>query len=322
MKKVLFVVGVIAIMVLGIFAVANIAQKSKTDSEKVTVVTTLFPTYDFAKNIGRDKAEVTLLLPPGVEAHAYEPKPSDITKINEADIFVYTGELMEPWAHDIIKGANKTVKIVDASAEIELGKKEGEEHEHAHEGEASHEEADHHGGLDPHIWLDFEKAKIMAKHIADALEKADPQNINFYRNNLKAYQAELTTLDRNYKNTLTTCKTKTIIYGGHYAFGYLADRYNLEYVAAQGISPDSEPTAKDMVNLVEQIKKENIKYVFYEKLTTPKIAETLANETKSKMLLLNPAHNLVKEDFENGVSFISIMEENLTNLVLGLRCRK
>jgi len=330
MKKILFVVGIVVIIGLGIFAVSNIAQKSKTNSEKITVVTTLFPMYDFAKNIGQDKVEVTLLLPPGVEAHAYEPKPSDIAKINEADIFVYTGEFMEPWAHDIIEGANKNVKIVDTSAGIELMKEEGEEHEHEHNGEANHEEANHHeeeehhhhhGGEDPHIWLDFENAKIMAKNIADALEKADPQNAIFYQNNLKAYQAKLATLDQNYKNILATCKTKTIIYGGHYAFGYLAKKYGLNYVAAQGLSPDSEPTAKDLISLTEQIKRDNISYIFYEELTSPKIAETLSRETSAKMLLLNGAHNLTKEDYEVGATYLSLMKVNLNNLSQGLQCK-
>jgi zinc transport system substrate-binding protein len=328
MKKILFVVSILAIAGLGIFAVSNIAQKSKTGSEKITVVATLFPMYDFAKNIGQDKVEVALLLPPGVEAHVYEPKPSDIAKINEADIFVYTGEFMEPWAHDITQGANKNVKIVDASAGIELIKEEDNEHEH--EGEANQEEVEqhedehhpHHGGADPHIWLDFENAKIMAKNIADALEKADPQNAIFYQNNLKAYQAKLATLDQNYKNTLSTCKTKTIIYGGHYAFGYLAKRYGLSYVAAQGFSPDSEPTAKDLISLTKQIKKDNIGYIFYEELTSPKIAETLSQETNAKMLLLNGAHNLAKEDYEAGATYISLMEGNLKNLAKGLNCQK
>lgn len=328
MKKILFLVGIVTIICLGIFAVSNIVQKSKIDSEKVTVVTTLFPMYDFAKNIGQDKVEVTFLLPPGVEAHAYEPKPSDIVKINEADIFVYTGEFMEPWAHDIIEGASKNVKVVDASAGIELMKEESEEHEH--EGEANQEEAyhhedehgHHHGGVDPHIWLDFENAKIMAKNIANALEKVDPQNAIFYQNNLKAYQAKLATLDQNYKNTLSTCKTKTIIYGGHYAFGYMAKRYGLNYVAAQGFSPDSEPTAKDLILLTEQIKKDSIGFIFYEELTSPKIAETLSRETSAKMLLLNGAHNLAKEDYEAGATYISLMEDNLKNLAEGLNCQK
>jgi len=132
---------------------------------------------------------------------------------------------------------------------------------------------------------------------------------------------KLAELDNRYKSELSNCESKEIVYGGHYAFGYMAKRYGLTYTSAQGFSPDSEPTAKDLVDLVEQIKNHNIKYVFYEELTSPKIAETLANETKTKMLLLNGAHNIAKEDYKNNVSFLSIMESNLVNLKTGLVCK-
>lgn len=337
MKKTLFVVGVIAIIVLGIYAVSNIAQKPKSDSRKITIVTTLFPLYDFAKNIGQDKVEVSLLLPPGVEAHTFEPKPSDIVKINESDLFVYTGKFMEPWAEDIIKGiSGKDVKIVDTSAGIELMKEE-EEHEHEHEeGPHEHEETAHqeeaehnhehehhrHGGVDPHVWLDFANAKIMVDNITKTLVEKDPANASYYQNNAQNYNEKLTKLDNDHKATLAKCQSKEIIYGGHYAFGYLAKRYGLSYTAAQGFSPDSEPTAKDLIELVEQIKKNNIKYVFYEELSSPKIAETLSQETGAQMLLLNGAHNLSKEDYENDATYISLMESNLKNLSTGLLCTK
>jgi len=321
MKKYIFIIGVIAVIGLGIFALSNISPKTKTDSQKITVVTTLFPLYDFAKNIGQDKVEVSLLLPPGVEAHTFEPKPSDITKINNADIFVYTGEFMEPWAHDIIEGADKKVKVVDASANIEMMKEE-----HEHEEEADHHEAEeghhHHGGVDPHIWLDFDNAKIMAENITKTLSEIDPQNAEYYKNNLKSYQGKLSDLDNSYKNSLTTCQSKTIVYGGHYAFGYMGKRYGLAYESAYGISPDSEPSAQDLAGLIEQIRTKKIAYVFFEELVSPKVAETLAKETGAGLLLLNPAHNLTKDEFEKNESFLSIMEKNLSNLKIGLNCNK
>lgn len=304
MRKIFFVAGIVVIIAFGVFSISsNISKKSKNNSKKITVITTLFPLYDFAKNIGQDKVDVFLLLPPGVEAHAFEPKPSDIAKINQADVFVYTGEFMEPWADDIIKGVNKNVKIVNASVGVKLIKKEDKR-------------------IDPHIWLDFENSKIMVKNIADVLEKIDQPNRDFYQNNLKKYQRKLDTLDENYKNTLLTCKTKIIIYGGHYAFGYLAKRYRLNYLAAQGFSPDAEPTAKDLILLTEQIKKNKINYIFYEELSSPKIAETLSRETNIKLLLLNAAHNLSKEDYDRGATYILLMENNLQKLAQGINCQK
>ncbi len=309
-KKILFVVGVIIIIGLVLFAIINITQNQKSDSSKISVVTTLFPLYDFSKVIGQDKVEVSLLLPPGVEAHVYEPKPSDIVKINESDIFVYTGEFMEPWAKDIINGiTNKDVRFVDTSKGINLMKLTEGMPDEAH-------------GLDPHIWLDFANNTIMVDNLLNAIIEKDPDNADFYKKNANDFKNKLTQLDDQYKSGLTNCQSKEIVYGGHYAFGYLANRYNLKYLAAQGLAPDSEPSANDLVNLTKQIKDNNIKYVFYEELTSPKIAQTLANETNAKMLLLNAAHNVTKEDIDNNVSFLSIMEENLNNLKIGLECNR
>jgi len=326
MKKILFATGVVALVGFGIIVLSNYRHKSNNTSDKITIVTTLFPQYDFAKTIGGNKAQVTLLLPPGIEAHAYEPKPSDITKINNAKVFVYTGEFMEPWAHDIVKSTSNKVKVVDASFGIKMMKKEGIEHEEEHDeltGTNDHEseEDHHHGNIDPHIWLDFDNATIMAGNIAKALIEVDPQNADYYQNNYKTYELQLNELNKTYKDTLSTCKSKTIIYGGHYAFGYMANKYGLEYVSAQGFSPDAEPTAKDMIALIEQIKNDSISYIFYEELGSPKIADTLANETSTKLLLLNGAHNLAKADYEAGVSFVSIMKNNLKSLSVGLSCQ-
>jgi zinc transport system substrate-binding protein len=331
MKRTFFAMS-IAIAITGaiIYMVLNFNVDQETaDSDKVMIVTTLFPQYEFTKAIGGDKVEVTLLLPPGVESHAYEPKPSDISKINNSAIFVYTGEVMEPWAHNIIESADKKVRVVDASAGIEMIE-DGEEHEgkmkHPEHEEVAHHESEeehhHHNGVDPHIWLDFDNAKKMAANIAEALIAVDPQNTDYYQDNLIAYQNTLIDLDVAYQNNLSECKSRTIIYGGHYAFGYLAKKYGLEHVSAQGFSPDAEPTAKDLIALTEQIRKNDINYIFYEELTSSKIAETLANETNVELLLLNGAHNLSKEDYESGVTFISIMEKNLNNLSLGLGCQK
>jgi zinc transport system substrate-binding protein len=310
MKKLLFTLLFAVIIGFGIFLVSNSPKKAKTDSQKITVVTTLFPLYDFAKNIGQDKVDVSLLLPPGVETHSYEPKPSDIVKINKSDLFVYTGKFMEPWAEDIIKGVtNKEVKFVNTSVGIDLIKLTEGMPDEAH-------------GFDPHIWLDFDNNKIMVDSLAKALIEKDPANADFYQRNAIDYKNKLAQLDSQYKSVLNKCENSTIVYGGHYAFGYLTKRYNLKYLAAQGLSPDAEPTANDLVKLVEQVKKNNIRYVFYEEMTSSKIAETIANETKAKMLLLNAAHNLTKDDFERNVSFLSIMETNLTNLKIGLGCSK
>ena len=318
-----FIIGglIILLVVISIFVLSFIKQEgSGKQEEKLTVVTTLFPLYDFAKNIGGDKVEVIMLLPPGVEPHGFEPTPSDIVKINEADLFVYTGEFMETWAADIIQGiTEKDVKIVDASLGIELMKEEEDgENADKHEEESEHQ----HGGVDPHIWLDFDNAQKIVETIATSMSEKDPVNAKYFEDNANTYKNKLMELDNNYQTSLTNCQNREIVYGGHYAFGYLAKKYDLSYVAAQGFSPNSEPTAKDLVELVQQIRENNISYVYYEELSSSKIAETLAEETQAQILLLNGAHNLSKEDYENRVTFISLMENNLNNLVQGLGCIK
>lgn len=308
------IVGIIALVAIvgGMIALSQIkgTKQKNIDAGKIKITTTLFPLYDMAKNIGADKADVSLLVPPGMEPHTFEPKPSDIIKINEADYFVYTGRFMEPWAEDIINGVrNKNLIAVDASKGTRMIPA------------VFHDRDEPRGALDPHIWLDFDNAKIMAKNIADALAATDPADKAFFQHRVDAYNTKLIELDAAFRTTLSTCKSREIVYGGHYAFGYLARRYGLKYLTAQGVSPDAEPTAKDLVRLVEQIKKNNIHYVFYEELTSPKIAETIARETDAKILLLNAAHNVTKDQFERGVSFFDILHADLEQLKIGLECR-
>lgn len=304
--------------------------------KKLSVTTTLFPLYDFAKAIGGEYADVMLLLPPGVESHSFEPKPSDMIRIGQSDIFAYTGKAMEPWAEDVRQGIRPSVAVVDASQGIELMKEseeaeESEEMDHEHEDESEHadhssdhegaEEHHHHGGADPHIWLDFDNAAMMVSSLEKAYIEKDPAHAEMYKKNAEAYRARLADLDKEYAAGLASCSTKQIVYGGHYAFGYLANRYGLEYVAAQGLAPDAEPSAKDIALLVDQIKKNDIQFVFYEELTSPKIAEALSNETGAKMLLLNAAHNIAKDDYAKGATFLGIMGENLASLREGLGCK-
>jgi zinc transport system substrate-binding protein len=276
---------------------------------KLQVVTTLFPLYDMAKYIGGEKADVTLLLPPGVEPHSFEPRPSDIVKINEADVFIFTGKFMEPWADDITKSAdNKNLVIVDASQGTLMIP-------------AMFHDADEPlGALDPHIWLDFDNARIMVSNIAKALGNKDPFDKDFYEQRAQEYKIGLAQLDSSYRAALSACEKKDIVYGGHYAFGYMARRYGLKYLAAQGVSPDAEPTANDLARLVDQIKQDKIKYVFYEELTSPKIAQTIAEETNAKLLPLNAAHNITKDQLEKGITFFEILTEDLNNLKIGLEC--
>lgn len=178
MKNKIWPLAIILILLTGatVLAASWKLSRQQTSDNKISVATTLFPLYDMAQKIGGDKIEVSLLLPPGLEPHDFEPKPSDIITINEADIFVYTGKFMEPWAADIISGlSNNNVTIVDSSQGVTLPTSD------------FHGEGEPIGSSDPHIWLDFGKAKIMAENIAQAIVSRDPANSQYYQNNLNNY---------------------------------------------------------------------------------------------------------------------------------------
>lgn len=319
MKKIYVSVAALVAMGAGVLWWVSSVSPEKysgyaNSSKTLSVVTTLFPLAEFARAVGGEYADVTLLLPPGIESHAFEPTPSDIVRINRSDIFVYTGKAMEPWAEDMRKSIHATVSIVDSSEGITLLKEsEGAEHEA--------DEDQHFDEMDPHIWLDFGNAARMVSTIEKAFIVRDPSRAEVYRKNAESYREELRALDREYRQTLASCKTRSIVYGGHYAFGYLVAAYDLEYRSAQGLAPDAEPSAKDIATLVRQVKENNIRYIFYEKLASPKIAEAIARETGATLLLLNAGHNVGKDDIARGTTFLDILRSNLSNLRIGLECR-
>jgi zinc transport system substrate-binding protein len=334
MFKKIFVIFLFVLLI----GVASILAQSLQDKKKLEVITTLFPTYDFAKQIGKNKVNVTLLLPPGVESHTFEPKPADIVRISKADVFIYTGKYMEPWVEAILKGiSNKNLLVIDASKGIELMSEEdhdeeaeheeGEHHEGEDEKHAEHREEErghghHHRGKDPHIWLDLGNAKIMVQTIAAAFVDKDPDNKAFYLRNANEYDTKLANLDRHFKETFLSCKYKTLIYGGHFAFGYFAKRYGLEYISPyEGFSPNAEPTPKAIVELINRLKASGTNYVYYEELLDPKVARTIASETGAELELLHGAHNVSKDELNRGVTFFEIMEDNLKKLRASLGCK-
>jgi zinc transport system substrate-binding protein len=285
------------------------------------VVTTLFPLYDFARNIGGEKAHVVLLLPPGIEAHSFDPKPRDILTINRADLFVFTGSFMEPWATSLIKGIRgKRLAVVDSSTDVPLlsevpgGAPKGE-------GRDRSNPSGHREPIDPHIWLDLSNARKMVDNILAGFVQKDPQNRSFYERNAEVYKARLQKLDEGFRNGLSDCETRLFVHGGHYAFNYLARRYGLTYVSVYGFSPNAEPSPRHLADIIDTMRQRRSKCVFYEELIQPRVAETIAKETGARLLPLNGGHNVTRDELDKGVSFISLLEQDLQSLKTGLQCR-
>ena len=161
----------------------------------------------------------------------------------------------------------------------------------------------------------------MVDNILAGCIRKDPQNRSFYEKNATAYKARLRELDENFRKGLASCETRLFVHGGHYAFNYLARRYNLSYVSAYGFSPDAEPSPRHVADIVQEIRRHNIKYVFYEELLQPRMAETIAQETGARLLPLNGGHNVTAEELRKGATFIGLLERDLYNLRKGLQCR-
>lgn len=309
----------VLILVFFLSACQNKPTQSVTSvSKKLSIVTTLFPLYDFARTIAGDKANVILLLPPGVEAHSFEPKPSDMITISKADIFIYTNPTMEQWATKLLESvATPALKVVDASIGtmiLPAVKNKNEEHQYA-------DNKHHHGGgIDPHLWLDFKNAEKIVDNLTAAIVEKDPSNSHFYSNNAAAYKKELSKLDAEFSSGLKNCRTRTFIHGGHYAFGYLANRYGLTYNSAQAMNPDSEPTPSTITELLKLTRANGLAYVYSEELVSPRTSEMIAKEVGLKILMLHGAHNISKDDLSGGATFIGLMRKNLENLQIGLGC--
>lgn len=320
--------ALLALLVLPAFF-AGCSRESEQESTKsrgaeertLNVVASLFPLYDFARQIGRERAEVALLLPPGAEPHSFEPKPADVVRLGTADLFIYTNKAMEPWVGDLLKGvAHPGLLVVDASKGVALMSEKAEAHGHG--GETTHRHGRHEeAAVDPHLWLDFGNAAAMVDNILEGFIAKDPANSEFYRRNAVAYKAQLSALDKKFSETLSRCKKRTLVSGGHFTFGYLARRYGLKYESAYGFSPDAEPTPRDIIAMSATLKEHGLTHLFYEELITPRVAETIAREAGAQLLMLHGAHNISREDLAGGATFLSLMENNLDNLSTGLQCR-
>lgn len=320
MKRTVMLI-VLAMAAMAAVVPAGCSREEQKASPKLQVVTTLFPLYDFARIIGGEQAEVTMLLPPGMEPHSFEPKPNDIIRISKAGLFIYTNRYMEPWAETILKGIDRRrLRVVDGGQGVNFMKASAED-EHERDDHGEHGAESHAGGMDPHIWLDFSNAGLIVNNILAGFVAADPANARLYRDNAAGLNDRLAALDQRYRAGLASCTTRVFLHGGHYTFGYLARRYGLEYHSLSGISSESEPSAAKMAAMVRQIRSSGVRYLFAEELLSPRLTETLANEAGVAVLKLHGAHNLGKDDVQRGAGFIGLMEQNLVNLQKGLACR-
>ncbi len=289
---------------------------------KIKVITSVFPLMEFAQAVCGDRGEVSLLLPPGAEIHTWRPRPSDMIKIARSDVLIHIGADLEPWLEDVLESVgNPKLRILRASdlippmERIEHKEDIGQEHQRAEE---APEHA--HGTIDPHIWLDFAIDQRIIDAIVQLCAQIEPENSALFKRNGDAYKQWLEECDRRYREELGRCKNRTFILGGHAAFGYMARRYDLNQVSLYGVSPDSRPTPKQLVRIVDLAKEHHIDVIYFEVYVSDDLAKVIAEEVGAKTLVLNPAANLTVEQTRANLTFLEIMKQNLESLKKGLSC--
>lgn len=308
MKKIITVLITFFIIIGIIFIALGNTNSNTQTTEKITVVTSLFPQYDFVKQIGKEKVDVQILLPPGSESHTYEPTPKDIVNINEADMFIFTNDIMEPWADKITNSIDSNTVIVQAAKDIDLI-----EIEHQHDDITQEHEETH--KYDSHVWLNPQYAIKMVENITEELCKISPENEEYFKNNAKEYIEELNNLDKEIEETILESKGNKLVFGGEFAYIYFIERYGLEYATAyDGCGEGAEPSVAKIKQIVDTITDEQIPVIFYQELSTGKIANMIADETNAKTLIFHTIHNVTSEDLENGVTYITLMKNNLENI--------
>ncbi len=300
------------VMTLSLFCGCKADNNEKSEG-KMKIICTIFPPYDFARQVGGDEIDLTMLLKPGMESHNYEPSPKDIVNIRDCDLFIYVGGESDEWVRTILESNEKQPKKIIALTEcvdtVEEATVEGmtAEDEEYEEGEQKE--------YDEHVWTSPKNAITITKIISAAMQELDPENKSIYEANANKYAKELTNLDNKFRELTENAKTKLMIFGDRFPFRYFADEYGLGYFAAfPGCSSETEPSAATISFLIEKTKEKKIPVVFKIEFSNGKVAQTIADAAGAKVLQLHSCHNVDADSMNEGVTYISLMEENLKNL--------
>jgi zinc transport system substrate-binding protein len=305
----------LALAALLALTAAGCAGTGKSGSEsdgKLGVVATIFPAYDFAREVAGDAANITMLLPPAAESHSYEPTPQDIITIQNCGVFIYVGGDSDEWVRGVLDSMDTSrmtiVTLMDCVDVVE------EEIVAGMEEEAGEEET----GVpeyDEHVWTSPRNAKLIVRKLSAAFSGADAENAGVYAQNTTAYLGKLDALDAAFREVVDGAARRTIVFGDRFPFRYFTDAYGLDYAAAfPGCSTETEANPQTVAFLIDKVRDEHIPVVFHIELSNEKMANTISEETGAKVLLLHACHNVSKDDFINGESYLSLMTRNVEAL--------
>lgn len=314
MKKIIFLTLMISAL---LFTACNNEDGQTPESinpetgDEIKVYTSFYTLYDFASKIGGEHAQVTNMIPSGGDPHHWEPTASDITNLEEADIFIYNGLELEHWVDSVLDTIdNEDLIIIKASQGIHAL-----ESTHSHDHDHDHDHS--HGDMDPHVWLDPSRAKTMFDNIRYAFIQADPDNESYYEDNYSTYMEELDRLDEEFSETLNTLDHRDLVVS-HEAFGYLGEAYDLNQIGIEGLIPDSEPNPSRMAEIIDYINEHSIKTIFFEDMNDTKVVDTISNETGVDIEILYTLEYLTDEQLDNEDDYFSVMRQNLNALMSGL----
>ena len=285
-------------------------EDTKKDDGKLNIVTTIFPPYDFAKNVGGEYVNVSMLLKPGMESHSYDPTPQDIIKIQECDLFIYTGGESDEWVKDILESSDrkpkKTLAMMDVCETVREETVEGMEKDEDDSDEIEYDE---------HVWTSPKNAVNITVSIDSILKELDKSHTDEFEKNTSEYKNKLSQLDGDFREIADNAKRKTLVFGDRFPFRYFADEYGLKYYAAfPGCSSETEPSPSTVSFLIDKVKAEKIPVVFSIEFSNGKVADTICESTGSKKMTFHSCHNVTQEEFDNGVSYLSLMQGNVKAL--------
>ncbi|MCE4971872.1 zinc ABC transporter substrate-binding protein [Staphylococcus chromogenes] len=308
----------VAVLTLSLVACGkDDSEKSSNHKGKLEVKTTVYPLKSFAQQIGGKYVDVESVYPNGVDPHTYDPSQKQMVDIGKSDLFVYTGDNLDPIAKKIAKAINDKDKTLSLEASLDKNNDllKGEEHEHEHDHGEEHEH--HHGKYDPHIWLDPVISQKFAKEIKDELVEKDSEHKGYYEDNYKKLVKDLKGIDKDMKQAVKGNEGKTV-YISHDSIGYLADRYNFEQEGVQNMNAE-EPSQKDLTNIVKQIKKDNVKHILVEENVSNKVTDTVRKETDAKTIKFYNMGSHTKQQDDDKNSYQSFMKENVKAIEKALK---
>lgn len=319
MKK---LISVLCVMVLAVSMLTGCGTDASKDNGKISVVTTIFPEYDWVREItkGNANVEITMLLDKGVDLHSFQPTADDIVKVSSCDMFIYVGGESDEWVEDALKEATNKDMIVINLLDVLGDSVKEEELVEGMEGEEEEEESEEEEGpeYDEHVWLSLKNAEVLCQYISDELCKIDPDNKETYETNVKAYIAQLDTLDKEYEAAVSNASVKTVLFGDRFPFRYLVDDYGLDYYAAfVGCSAESEASFETIKFLADKTDELGLNAILQIESADGKIAQTIKDTTKTKsqqILTMDSIQSVTAKDVSAGATYLGIMQENLSVL--------